>query len=73
MPSDSAPWINKSNDRNKIESTLLNLSQGSWDLYGAHLGPPGPRWAPCCPHEPCYLGYYMQGPGLRVTGYQEAF
>ena len=23
---------------------------------GAHLGPPGPRWAPCWPHDPCYLG-----------------
>ena len=22
-----------------------------------HLGPTGPRWAPCWPHEPCYLGY----------------
>ena len=22
---------------------------------GAHLGPTGPRWAPCLPHEPCYL------------------
>ena len=24
--------------------------------HGAHLGPTGPRWAPCWPHEPCYLG-----------------
>ena len=22
----------------------------------AHLGPDGPRWAPCWPHEPCYQG-----------------
>ena len=22
--------------------------------HGAHLGPVGPRWAPCWPHEPCY-------------------
>ena len=22
----------------------------------AHLGPTGPRWAPCWPHELCYLG-----------------
>ena len=21
-----------------------------------HLGPTGPRWAPCWPHEPCYQG-----------------
>ena len=24
--------------------------------HGAHLGPVGPRWAPCWPHEPCYKG-----------------
>ena len=23
---------------------------------GHHLGPTGPRWAPCWPHEPYYLG-----------------
>ena len=23
----------------------------------SHLGPTGPRWAPCLPHEPCYWGY----------------
>ena len=31
--------------------------QGSWGHHGAHLGPAGPRWAPCWPHDPCYLGY----------------
>ena len=25
-------------------------------VYGARLGPTGPRWAPCWPHDPCYLG-----------------
>ena len=25
--------------------------------HGAHLGPVGPRWAPCWPHEPCYQGH----------------
>ena len=30
--------------------------QSSWGQYGAHLGPVGPRWAPCWPHEPCYQG-----------------
>ena len=24
--------------------------------HGAHLGRTGPRWAPCWPHELCYLG-----------------
>ena len=26
-------------------------------VHVAHLGPVGPRWAPCWPHEPCYQGY----------------
>ena len=30
--------------------------QGSCDQHGAHLGPVGPRWAPCWPHELCYQG-----------------
>ena len=30
--------------------------QSTWGQHGAHLGPFGPRWAPCWPHEPCYQG-----------------
>ena len=30
------------------------IKQSSWGQHGAHLGPVGPRWAPCWPHEPCY-------------------
>ena len=30
--------------------------QDSWGQYGAHLGLTGSRWAPCWPHELCYLG-----------------
>ena len=26
--------------------------------HGAHLGPVGPRWAPCWPNEPCYQGTF---------------
>ena len=33
--------------------------QGSLGLHGAHLGPTGPRWAPCWPNEPCYQGNHM--------------
>ena len=29
--------------------------QSSWGKHGAQLGPVSPRWAPCWPHEPCYL------------------
>ena len=25
-------------------------------LIARFMGPTGPRWAPCWPHEPCYLG-----------------
>ena len=32
----------------------------SWGQHGAHLGPVGPRWAPCWPYEPCYRGNYYQ-------------
>ena len=28
------------------------------DNMGVHLGPIGPRWAPCWPHEPCYRGCF---------------
>ena len=27
--------------------------------HGAHLGPIGPRWASCWPHEPCYQGIHI--------------
>ena len=27
-----------------------------WDQHGVHQGPREPRWGPCWPHEPCYLG-----------------
>ena len=32
--------------------------QSSWGQHGAHLGPVGPRWAPCWPHEPCSQGIF---------------
>ena len=31
----------------------------SWGEHGAHLGPVGPSWAPCWPHEPCYQGMIL--------------
>ena len=34
-------------------------SYGSCGQHGAHLGPTGPRWAPCWPLEPCYLGKHI--------------
>ena len=29
-------------------------------VHGAHLGPTGPRWDPCWPHELCSLGWLPQ-------------
>ena len=29
-------------------------------VHGAHLGPTEPRWAPCWPHELCYLGCFTK-------------
>ena len=37
-------------------SKLLPWLQGSRDRHGVRLGPTGPMWAPCWPHELCYLG-----------------
>ena len=34
----------------------ISWEQGSLRQHGAHLGPTGPRWTPCWPHELCYLG-----------------
>ena len=36
--------------------TWSHCQQGSWGQHGAHLGPTGPRWVPCWPHELCHLG-----------------
>ena len=40
--------------------------QGSLGPHGAHLGPAGPRWAPCWPHEPCYRGMICHEMGLLI-------
>ena len=38
----------------------LPTQRSSWSQHWAHLGPVGPKWAPCWPHEPCYQGcHYM--------------
>ena len=38
-----------------VSETLPTIAPDS-KVHGAHLGPTGPRWAPCWPHELCYLG-----------------
>ena len=49
--------------------------QSSWGQHGAHLGPTGPRRAPCWPHELCYLGYvtiFLKGK-IYLTAKYEMF
>ena len=41
--------------------------QSSWGQHGAHLGPVGPRWAPCWPHEPCYQGLLASERFVKIT------
>ena len=41
--------------------------QSSWGQHGAHLGPLGPRWAPCWPHEPCYHGGQIDMPMFKSS------
>ena len=31
------------------------------------MGPVGPRWAPCWPHEPCHLGTSETKPLLDIN------
>ena len=40
-----------------FDTWILNKTpwqQGLFGQHGAHLGPTGPRWVPCSPHELCY-------------------
>ena len=51
-------------------SLFLNVfsdSKVQGSKHGAHLGPIGPRWAPCWPHETCYLGYSLWACGTIYT------
>ena len=44
--------------------------QSSWGQHGAHLGPVGPRWAPCWRHEPCYQGCLFMAWLSSLPGHQ---
>ena len=41
------------NTRNEKNGSQIARFMGQ---HGAHLGPVGPKWAPCWPHEPHYQG-----------------
>ena len=58
-------WVNTlkpgQNDRHFADGICISISLEISLIarfIGAHLGPTEPRWAPCWPHEPCYLGSY---------------
>ena len=60
---------------NNLSSTPYHpWYQGSWGQHCAHLGLTGPRWAPCWPHESCYIGFvqtsYHFG-GFHPTKWQQ--
>ena len=42
-----------------IPSLIARFMGPTWGQHGAHLGPTGPRWVPCWPHESCYLGWLI--------------
>ena len=44
-----------------LKTTLIARFVGQ---HGANMGPTAPRWAPCWPHELCYLG--KCGAGIHV-------
>ena len=46
------------NGSSNIHVTSSQIAKFMGPTNGAHLVPVGPRWAPCWPHEPCYLGQY---------------
>ena len=50
-----------------VQEIKVPWLQGSWGQHGAYLGPTWPRWAPCGPREPCYLGTSF--PGKQVIHY----
>ena len=45
-------------ERSTIANRVNPDSKVHVTYMGAHLGPTGPSWVPCWPHEPCYQGSY---------------
>ena len=43
----------------KLDYHKFLWEQSLWGQHGAHLGPTRPRWAPCWPYKPCYLGHVL--------------
>ena len=53
----NAPWLRVSDlVTNGADKYLPHTHLDDSKVHGAIMGPTGPRWAPCWPHELCYLG-----------------
>ena len=63
--SDACDMLRKQVQYLRLLITEISKLQGSWGLDGAHMGPTGPRWAPCWPHKPCYQGTSRTNHRLR--------
>ena len=46
---------------NSFSDTVHPRWRSSWVQHWTHLGPVGPRWVPCWPHESCYHGWPLSG------------
>ena len=51
---------NDATENRSLELSCISLIEIDPDskVPGANMGPTGPRWAPCGPREPCYLGMH---------------
>ena len=67
--------------RNRSHTMHAQIIARFMGQHGAHLGPVGPGWAPCWPHEPCYqvvadshIPWFFRPPGLwfniKMSSYQ---
>ena len=64
--STSSRWLSMNSETSPTQIT--KFMGPTW----AHLGPVGPRWAPCWTHEPCYQGMPL-GVTLLLSCYELAY
>ena len=64
--STSSRWLSMNSETSPTQ--IAKFMGPTW----AHLGPVGPRWAPCWPHEPCYQGMPL-GVTLLLSYYELAY
>ena len=59
-------WLSQLGGCLQVGPSQVGMFQNYPDskVHGANMGPTGPRWAPCWPHELCYLGSILAQPHL---------